>query len=205
MPSFLLCMFRFIDCRSRHKAPSRFCVSFNPRAVNFTSPRHACPCTAFLRVRMSARRVYAFMFSRVVCSTHSVPIARSARQSAGSPAEGENRKSCLQPRVAWNETAGTRLLRGANMDQSPNMVCSCQCHSRQIPPSCCAQASRARHARRVCVHVCRTFPASLYRVSRHAPQVSRVCFPMAFLFSFLDLLFFVAKFFLRYYYTIFLT
>lgn len=132
---------------------------------------------------MFMRRVYTNMFSRVVYPEYGVPITRAARHTAGSPAEGENRKSCLRPRVAWNETAGTRHLQDANMNRSSNMVFSCQV-ARQTTSFLLRAGTRARHARRVYVHVCSTFPAGLYRVARHAPHVSRVCFPMAFSFSF---------------------
>jgi hypothetical protein len=109
---------------------------------------------------MFTRRVYANMFSRVVYPEYGVPITRAARHTAGSPAEGENRKSCLRPRVAWNETAGTRHLQDANKSRSPNMVFSCQV-TRQIPPSCCAQ-----------VHVQGTRAESMFMCAGHSLQAS---------------------------------
>ena len=50
----------------------------------------------------------------------------------------EKRKSFSRSRFAWNETAGSRHLRDANMSRSSNMVCSCQ-YARRTPPSCYAQ------------------------------------------------------------------
>lgn len=130
-------------------------------------------------------RVHAFP-SRPFYSRRSYYTLRAAcgRKSC----RKESRKSCLRPRVPWNETAGTRHLRDANKDRSPNMVFSCQV-ARQTPPSCYAQG-----------HVQGTRAESMFMCAGHSLRASTELhgtrrmfrasvFLWRFQFHFLDLLF----------------
>lgn len=103
--------------------PLRVTHALAPRSSESTCTRAACTLACFPESSIPSP---AFLFH----APHNI------RQEV--LPGNEKRKSFSRSRFAWNETAGTRHLRDANMDISPNMVLSCQV-TRQTPPFCCAQ------------------------------------------------------------------